>query len=316
MIFTKIYKSLKKPVSDSQFTYSAKTINRNNNHFIGINGKGHLSLLLSTSKPSGKPENIQNLKLNHGIKATIKIKKKIFKKKFSILSCTSKNENLKEIFLNSLQSIVSNLPKDLSEKEVFERTKNLIELYNKISKNSDKDLQGFWGELFIIYFKSNKDKLIKAWHPNKHDNFDFYDNNQALEIKTTLSNDRKHVFSYEQLNSGSNKIVIGSIMLRKSRTGKTLSSLKKEIEKKNINKESKEKLNEIFAVMTGSKTHEDLEKVKFDMNYASENVRFFESVNIPRIREKLMHGLAKIKFESNLNNCEELKNFSDYEILK
>ena len=41
MIFTKIYKSLKKPVSDSQFTYSAKTINRNNNHFIGINGKGH-----------------------------------------------------------------------------------------------------------------------------------------------------------------------------------------------------------------------------------------------------------------------------------
>ena len=92
-----------------------------------------------------------------------------------------------------MENTVSNLPKNLSEK-VYEKTKNLIELYNKIAKNRDKDLLEFWGELFVILFINKVDKFLKAWHPNLSDNFDFYDNNQALEVKTTQSNDRKHTF--------------------------------------------------------------------------------------------------------------------------
>ena len=56
---------------------------------------------------------------------------------------------------------------------------------------------------------------------------DFHSQNQALEIKTTTSNDRIHNFSYEQLNAGNEKLVICSIMLRFNRSGKSLEDLKK-----------------------------------------------------------------------------------------
>ena len=80
MTLYKLYKNLKKPLNNSQFTFSANRLNNSYDHFIGINGKNHLSLLFSTLKPAGKNENIQNLKLNHGITATIKINKKILRK--------------------------------------------------------------------------------------------------------------------------------------------------------------------------------------------------------------------------------------------
>ena len=314
MTLYKLYKNLKKPLNNSQFTFSAKRLNNSYDHFIGINGKDHLSLLFSTSKPFGKNVNIQNLKLNHGITATIRINKKNIKKKFSILSCTSNNENLREIFLSSMENTISNLPKNLSEKEVYEKTKNLIELYNKIAKNRDKDLIGFWGELFVILFINKVDKFLKAWHPNLSDNFDFYDNNQALEVKTTQSNDRKHTFSYEQLNNKFNNIIIGSVMIRKSRSGKSLFDLKKEIEKKIRDKDNKKKLYEIYLTTIGLKSQDELNKIKYDFKYAKDNIKFFDSKFVPRIKEIPMRGLSKIKFESNLNSCEEIEDISNFKI--
>ena len=309
------YKKLKKPKDKNQYRFDTLNLKKSKNHFIGINGLEHVALLFSTTNPKGKEENIQNLKLNHGVKAAIKYKGKETKKKFSILRCTSKDEKLKEIFLSSLDNTVENISDNVSEKEIYDRTKNLIELYKKISRNKNNDLTGFWGELFIIKYLNSKELLVEAWHPDTNDTFDFFIRNQALEIKTTTSNDRKHHFSYEQLNSTNNMIVVGSVMLRKSRSGVSLLELKNDIIKKINKKHLKEKLQEIYDIMTGLKTQTELDNAKYICEYAEDNIKFFDSKKVPRIKETPMHGIKNIKFESNLNGVESINDFSNYEFL-
>ncbi len=316
MSLVKIYKNLIKPKEQNNYIYNTLNIKNSKNHFIGINGFGHIALLFSTKNPKGKEENIQNLQLNHSIKATIKFKGNKIKKKFSILKCTSKDERLREIFLSSLSDAVKKIKEEISEKEIYEKTKSLIDLYKKISKNKNNDLIGFWGELFIIHKLKSTDLLVEAWHPDTNDTFDFYLKNQALEIKTTSLNDRKHQFSYEQLNTQNKRIIIASIMIRKSRTGKNLFNLKNLILrklKKNINKE---KLQEMYDVMTGLKTKQQLDSICFSYEYSKDNLNFYDALNVPRIKEIPMNGVKNIKYESNLNSSKEIKDFSNYNFLK
>lgn len=310
------YKSLSKPKEKNNYIYNTKNIQSSKNHFIGINGLGHIAILFSTKSPKGKEENIQNLQLNHSIKATIKFNGNKTIKKFSILKCTSKDERLKEIFLSSLSDVVKNIKEDISEKEIYEKTKNLIELYRKISQNKNNDLVGFWGELFIIHKLRSTDLLVEAWHPETNDTFDFYLKNQALEIKTTTLNDRKHQFSYEQLNTRNKKIIIASIMIRKSRTGKNLLKLKNSILKKLKKKTNKEKVQEMYDVMTGLKSKKELDEISFSYEYSKDNLSFYDALNIPRIREIPMNGIKSIKYESNLNSSKEIKNFTKYNFLR
>ncbi len=310
------YKSLLKPKEKNNYIYNTKNIQNSKNHFIGINGLGHIALLFSTKNPKGKEENIQNLQLNHSIKATIKFKGNKTKKKFSILKCTSKDEGLREIFLSSLSDIVKNIKEDISEKEIYEKTKSLIELYRKISQNRNNDLVGFWGELFVIYKLKSSDLLVEAWHPETTDTFDFFLKNQALEIKTTSSNDRKHQFSYEQLNTRNKKIIIASIMIRKSRAGKNLLNLKNLIIKKLKKKVNKEKVQKMYDIMTGLKSKKELEDISFNYEYSRDNLNFYDAINVPRIKELPMNGVKSIKYESNLNSSKEIRDFSNYNFLK
>jgi hypothetical protein len=177
-------------------------------------------------------------------------------------------------------------------------------------------LLGFWGELFVIKHLRQKELLIEGWHPETNDTFDFLIKNSFLEIKTSTSNDRKHHFSFEQLNSNNKNIIVGSILIRKSRTGDSLLDLKnkilEEIDKKNL----KDKVQEIYDIMTGSKTQEDLNEVKFSYEYAKDNILFYDSQNVPRIKETPMHGVKNIKFESDLNGVKVIDDFSNYTFLK
>ena len=158
--------------------------------------------------------------------------------------------------------------------------------------------------------------LIEAWHPDNNDTFDFLIRNQALEIKTTTSNDRKHHFSYEQLNSKNTSIIVGSVLIRKSRTGTSLLDLKNRILEEINKKHLKEKLQENYDIMIGSKSQTDLDNAKYIYDYAADNIKFFDSKKVPRIKETPMHGIKNIRFESNLNGIESINDFSNYEFLK
>ena len=78
----------------------------------------------------------------------------------------------------------------------------------------------------------------------------------------------------------------------------------------------KEKLQEHYDIMTGSKNQTDLDNAKYVYEYAKDHIKFFDSKNVPRIKETPMHGIKNIKFESNLNGAENINDFTKYEFLK
>lgn len=315
-LFNKI-KKLNKPISNNSNIFNSIRINKSSEHLIGIDNKGLVVVLINSIKPKGEGQNLTNIIIEHDINCTIRLEDKKIKKKLTLIKCLSNQESVKELFLITLENILQNIPNEISEKRIDEITIKLIKLFEKLSNVKNIDLTGLWGELFIINFLRSTDFLIQAWHSENNDLFDFYLKNFALEIKTTTKNDRKHTFKFEQLNStNKNKIIIGSIMLKKSRIGVSLSDLKNKILKKINNLELSQKIKEIYTLTTANKSQKDLDNEKYDYQYATDNISFYDSQNVPRIKEIPMYGVKNIKFDSDLNGVKPITDFSNYEFLK
>jgi len=315
-LFNKI-KKLKKPLNVGPNIFNSVRIKKNSEHLIGIDNKGLVVVLINSIKPKGVGQNLTNIIIEHDINCTIKLDDEKIIKKFTLIKCLSNQESIKELFLITLENILQTIPNEVSEKRIDELTVKLIKLFEKISNPKNIDLTGLWGELFIINFLRSTEILIQAWHSENNDLFDFFLNNIALEIKTTTKNDRKHTFKFEQLNSTStNKIIIGSIMLKKSRIGVSLLDLKNKILKKINNLEFSQKIKEIYALTIANKSQKDLDNEKYDYQYAVDNISFYDSQNVPRIKEAPMYGVKNIKFESDLNGVKAITDFSNYEFLK
>ena len=309
------FKKLKKPSGKNPNIFNSAKLSAKSNHLIGVNYQGKATILVNSTEPNGTGENLTNLTVKHKVYCTVKIQNNKNKKAYSIIKCLSNNESTQELFLMSLENILKNIPKTVSEKKLDDLTKQLIKLFEKISANKDYDITGLWGELFTIDYLGSTKNIIHGWHNEKNELFDFFIKNTALETKTTTRNDRKHFFSYDQLNSKNLKIIVCSIKLEKQRSGFSILDLKKKIEKKIKNKELIQKLNENFGIITANKSQKEIERFKYNYKYAKDNIFFYDSLNIPRIKEKPMYGLKKIKFESSLDGSESIKNFSDYVFL-
>jgi len=315
-LFNKI-KKLKKPFNVASNIFNSIRIKKNSEHLIGIDNKGLVVVLINSIKPKGAGQNLTNIIIEHDINCTIRLDNKKIIKKYTLIKCLSNQESIKELFLMTLENIIQTIPNEISEKRIDELTIKLIKLFEKLSNPKNIDLTGLWGELFVINFLRSTEILIQAWHPENNDLFDFFLNNIALEIKTTTKNDRKHTFKFEQLNStNTNKIIIGSIMLKKSRIGVSLLDLKNKILKKTNNLEFSQKIKEIYALIIANKSQKDLDNEKYDYQYAIDNISFYDSQNVPRIKETPMYGVNNIKFESDLNGVKAITDFSNYEFLK
>ena len=109
--------------------------------------------------------------------------------------------------------------------------------YKKVLSLDGGGVRGLASVIFLKQLEKETGKTV-------FELFDFFIENTALETKTTTRNDRKHIFSYDQLNSKNLKIIVCSIKLEKQRSGLSILDLKKKIEKKIKNKDLLKKLNE------------------------------------------------------------------------
>ena len=75
-------------------------------------------------------------------------------------------------------------------------------------------------------------------------------------------------------------------------------------------------MQEIYGIYTGLKTQEVLNEIKYSLKYAQDNLKFFDSIKIPRIKETPMYGITKIKFVSDLSNAESIRDYTKYKFLK
>ena len=232
------------------------------------------------------------------------------------MKCKELDQKFQQVFLKHSDDIIKKLSKEPTQKEIFEVISNLVNLFDKLSKQSKKSLIGLWGELFIINNSKNKEKLVRAWHNSNNETWDFYSDKEALEVKTTETNSRSHHFSYEQLNVGKENLIIASIMLRYSRQGKTVNDLMKSILSKLKDNELIIKFNTLCDEIITNKSDDDINECIYEYEYAQQNINFYEVGKIPRVKENLMPGVSDVNFTSKLNNIDSIEDFDNFNFYK
>jgi hypothetical protein len=311
-----IYKKLVRPNGKNDKEFKIGQINKTN-HFLGLNAAGEIGILFKSKKPNAKIVHLTNLILEHNVSCTI-IKSDGNKSvdEFTLLKCKELDQKFQQVFLKHSDDIIKKLSKEPTQKEIFEVISNLVNLFDKLSKQSKKSLIGLWGELFIINNSKNKEKLVRAWHNSNNETWDFYSDKEALEVKTTETNSRSHHFSYEQLNVGKENLIIASIMLRYSRQGKTVNDLMKSILSNLKDNELIIKFNTLCDEIITNKSDDDINECIYEYEYAQQNINFYEVGKIPRVKENLMPGVSDVNFTSKLNNIDSIEDFDNFNFYK
>src|SRR6185295_947327 len=85
---------------------------------------------------------------------------------------------------------------------------------------------GLWGELFVISEAREPAILLKGWHRDPLERFDFSGGDCAVEVKSSARRIRQHHFSVEQANPPNSMTVwVASLFVEKQTEGLSLGEL-------------------------------------------------------------------------------------------
>ena len=271
------------------------------NHRIAKNINNEAVILFDVKNQNRGLEapNTKNLILKFNQNCSIKEGSTLQKKSFTTLRCKFSDEERLVLFFNIIKNLLKYLPNKPSDDEIINKLIEIIELFSEFG--SKKDVIGLWGEVLIIYLAKDKEEIIKAWHPKSSSRYDFMHFNEILEVKTS-TDDRKHTFSYNQLRGANKNKIIASILIRnEGGIKKSINQMKKEIFKEVSDNELKYKF-ENLVINTLGENIERQNSQKYCIQYAIDNIQFFESESIPNIQGH-DNGVSNIKFVSDLSNA-------------
>ena len=278
-------------------------------HFLGINNDNHIALLLKTENTS----NIsfvnfkgKNLRILFERESSVNYDGVNEKDRFTVLHLISDKRSTQDYFVEICKLLLQNLGEHPKLKLVQKELENVKDIFLNLHKNRIKEELGLWGELLLIYIQNNKEKAITSWHMNAKDRIDFNSGSVKVEVKTTLSNDRKHVFKLNQLrNHYKENVIICSIMTVEIENGLSIRGLVQKIGD-DVDPNIKLKLEEKISSVLGNEIL-SLNFRCFDEVAARDSLRLYNSFEVPAIeKDCLSEDISKITFTSNLTNTKAL----------
>ena len=258
--------------------------------------------------------NLQNLKIEHQQFCNVHFENDVVSGNFSIVSLTKDDEDLRLLFFDTLDLILKKISVPIKSNELDKLLDQLVQLFTFLKKKPIKTASGLWAELYLIYQSKDKCKSVQYWHKNPDKLYDFSLENNHIEIKSTLSDRRKHFFSiYQAYPNGEPEVLIASVLLDRKEDGVSVIDLKNKI-KSLLGDEIQfiKKLDRTFYETLGDSWKES-SKEAFDISYARENMAFFNLRDIPKLdaEQKDIRGISEISFRSDLSYAEKINN-SEY----
>lgn len=192
--------------------------------------------------------------------------------------------------------------RDLDEAKLMSFFIGLKELFSKIGGQSQIQLQGIYGELlFMKYFYDTHSVDVSQYYQSEQKRkFDFsVTEKKKIEVKTTIRQERVHHFLQQQLDIDRYDIRVVSIMLQRDDKGLSLFELLgmcRESFSHNLNL-----LIELEKITKGA-SRDDLDNMRFNYEYCISNMKLFDAVRIPRIKEKNKDGIFNVEYDCDLTN--------------
>lgn len=148
---------------------------------------------------------------------------------YTIVRLNEDDPEVARVFLRLLEESFCQADGPLRNREIGDRMLEIADLFSKI-ENAPRDVVGLWGELYIISKATSVLAAARSWCLHKSARHDFVAGSFVLEAKTTLSGNRRHRFSLEQLRPERGlQAYVASLQLVETHAGRTVTELLDEI---------------------------------------------------------------------------------------
>ena len=279
---------------------------------IATDFEGNAVLLLSVTKRikdiSLKNFRLKYLQLEQNIVCKISENGTSKLQTFTVITFRSADRNLQEYFLRIAETLVKTIGTNPTQQQVVDSLKKFVEVFKSLTDTPTNTVNGLWAELFLIDNAKNPQTLLNYWHNIPEERFDFNAGTERIEVKSSSTFERKHIFSSHQLNPPTvTQVLIASIFVKQNNSGINIQQLIESISEKIANDyELTEKLNSIVCKTLGSSLEHSL-GIKFDYEIAIQSLRFYKHQDISKI--ELVHiptEVSEVRYKSDLTEIKHI----------
>lgn len=227
----------------------------------------------------------------------------VTEKNYSIIQMISDDQDLVKYFFQVITIVLQRIPINPKVKILKEEISKVIEIFTVPPTFSKEVVRGLWAELLVIERGSDPEYLVRAWHEEPEERYDFNDSIDKIEVKSTSGDQRSHLFSLEQLNpNNSSNLIIASVFVNPTGIGKSVFDLMDMISPRLNDTDCNLKLTEIVLKTIGLHI-EECRNLYFDYNFATDTLAYYDSKVIPSIdRNSIASAVSAVHFRSDLSN--------------
>lgn len=235
---------------------------------------------------------------------------------YTIITLKTGDVDIQKYFVDIVCIILEQLPANYSDTTLAQEIQKLVNLFSQLSQPPRKTIQGLWAELLLIEQSTDPDYLIRSWHVDVHDKYDFNDGKDKLEVKSTIRPQKIHSFSIEQLNPNNNSnLIIASINTSYVGQGVNIFELRDRICSKIQDIKTRYHLNEVILKTIGNDISRTSE-IYFDYQMAVDSIAYYDARDIPCIcMDDVPIGVSNVHFDSDLSGVSSVDSLkiSDYQ---
>lgn len=282
-------KCITPPETANRNLFNAVALNRFPFAKVAISDEGFPVILISSvadnTSFSQKNVRLKYLELTHNIECKVSEGSKTSYAIYTVIIFKSNQPFLQRYFLGIAETLIKSLSAKPTQKEVVETFKAFVEIFRSLSDVPTKTIHGLWSELFIIETSRQPTTLLNYWHSIPEEKFDFNADVEKLEVKSTNSLERIHMFASEQLNPPPDKqVIIASVFLKQTTNGQSIADLASSIQQRVADNNLAEKLFAIISATLGNTLEQSI-KIKFDYDLAKAHCAFTDTKTFIRLRK-------------------------------
>lgn len=273
---------------------------------MGKSAAGLPAVLVAVQRGQGADRpltiGLENLRVEHNVRCRVtRSDGDAIVQRYSIIQCLSTDAEVQACFLRTIAGALIGLDQPVEARDLTELVDRLVALFRLVRRPRAQTIRGLWAELLVILTASDPATMIDAWHSDPVERFDFSHDDERLEVKSSSTRSRDHMFSFEQVYPPSGaSVLIASIHVEDQTNGITLGELWDRVNDAAPDSDARLKVERVCVESLG----EDLSLGRasaFDWDVAGESLAFYRVEDIPRPSPDVPSGVSQIQFRSDLS---------------
>ena len=245
---------------------------------------------------------LENLRVEHNLRCRIaKNQEGTITSHFSIVQCLANERALHEYFLLTMGAIVRALPLSLSLDQLSEAVDAMADLFHALQQAPRRSTQGLWAELFVIVYSKQPVAMLKAWHDDAEERYDFNLGTQRIEVKSSGDRTRRHHFSLEQAYPPlGTDVLVASIFAEQATTGLGLGELW-DMAREIAGSDSALRLKVERICLDALGTSWAAARARrYDRQLAEQSLLYFDMRSLSRVAQAQPRGITDVRFRTDL----------------